>query len=271
MRNPSGSSAEPDFGVASIARIYDVYLDGTDNLPVDREAAARVIARTPWAKPVAQWNRAFMIRAVEAAVRAGIGQVVDLGCGMPNEPSAFSAAWAIDPGVRVIGVDYDPTVVERALALAGTEGNAIRILRGDVRYPWSLLEELEPLVDWSRPVALVATAVLQFVPDDQDPIGMLRVLSERLAPGSWLVFSHASSDGTAPEVITGVEDAYQSATSPIKYRSDAYIRGFFQGMTLLEPGLVAVQDWRPGADAVCTSDLPGPVVRVAGGVGLLPG
>ncbi|WP_433187017.1 SAM-dependent methyltransferase [Actinoallomurus sp. CA-150999] len=267
---PAGD-AEPDPGVASVARIYDAYLDGTDHFPVDEEAAARVIARTPWAKPVARFNRAFMVRAVENAARAGIRQIVDIGCGMPNDPSAFSAAWGVDPGILVVGVDNDPMVVARGRSSALTRGRGA-LLRGDALDPWAILEDLEPLVDWSRPVALVVTAVLQFVPDDKDPWGLLRVLRGPMAPGSRLVLSHSSTEGTAPEVVAGVEDAYQGATAQIKYRSDERILAFFEGMTLLDPGLVAVQDWRPGTDrwAGEIPDAPGSVVRVAGAVGVLP-
>ncbi|MDN3354373.1 SAM-dependent methyltransferase [Actinomadura sp. DC4] len=272
MRNQPKRSAgdiEPDTDVPSVARIYDAYLDGKDHFPVDDEAVARVVAKTPWAKPVARFNRAFMVRAVETAARAGIRQIVDVGCGMPNEPSAFSAARSVDPGIHVIGVDNDPMVLALGRSMAHA-GDGIHLVPGDVRDPEAILATLEPFVDWSQPVALVLTAVLQFVPDEKDPLAILRVLRKPMAPGSWLLLSHSSTDGTAPEVVAGVEGAYEGVTAQIKYRSDERILAFFEGMTLLEPGLVAVQDWRPGRDAVDTSDIPGPVVRLAGAVGVLP-
>jgi SAM-dependent methyltransferase len=252
--------------VASVARIYDAYLDGKDHLPVDRETAERVARATPWAKPAARYNRMFMVRAVEDAVRAGIRQVVDIGCGMPTEPSSFSVARAADPSTAVVGFDNDPAVLARA---RGLEAGGVRILEGDIRDPRRIAAELEPLVDWARPVALVATAVLQFVPDELDPVGLLRVLSDRLSPGSRLVFSHSSTDGTDPGAVAGVEAVYgRSATAPITYRSDEKIMEFLAGMRLLEPGLVAVQDWL-GPDA--PPPPPGPAVRVAAAVGVVDG
>nr|BFE38169.1 SAM-dependent methyltransferase [Actinomadura rugatobispora] len=263
---PSHLAPGIDPHVASIARIYDAYLDGKDHLPVDRETAERVARRTPWAKPAARYNRMFMVRAVEDAVRGGIRQVVDIGSGMPTEPSSFSVARAVDPATVVVGFDNDPAVLARA---RGLEDQGVRILEGDIRDPRRIAAGLEPLIDWTRPVALVATAVLQFVPDRLDPVGLLRVLSDRLSPGSRLVFSHSSTDGTAPEVVAGVEEVYgRSATAPITYRSDERIMEFLAGMRLLEPGLVAVQDWlgpdRPAPPA-------GPAVRVAAAVGVLDG
>ncbi|MFD0689955.1 SAM-dependent methyltransferase [Actinomadura fibrosa] len=256
----------PDPGVASIARIYDAYLDGEDHLPIDRETAERVARRTPWAKPAARYNRAFMARAVEDAVRAGIRQVVDIGCGMPTEPSSFSAARAADPSAVVVGFDNDPAVLARAERMRDA---GVRVLEGDIREPDRIVEALEPLIDWSRPVALVATAVLQFVPDELDPAGLLRVLSGRLSAGSRLVFTHSSTDGTAPEVVAGVEEVYgRGATAPITYRSDERIMEFLAGTRLLDPGLVAVQDWL-GPDLPAPPD--GPAVRLAAAVGVVPG
>ncbi|MBX6769031.1 MAG: SAM-dependent methyltransferase [Actinomadura rubrobrunea] len=260
-------------GPASVARMYDFYLGGKDNYEVDRETADRILAKAPWIRPVARHNRHFLARAVLHCVEEGVRQVIDIGTGFPTSPSPWEVAWTIDPGTRVIGVDNDATVLAHARAHA----HQAQIVHGDLRDPEAIIDRLDEdgLVDWSRPVALTLVAVLHFLTDDDDPAGCIRAFRTRMAPGSRLVISHISRDGTPPDVIETIEREYRAnAAAPLVFRTNEQVANLFDGFTLEEPGLVPVEDWRP--NPVFTPDLSGldaaataPLVQGVGAVGVL--
>ncbi|GLW67336.1 hypothetical protein Arub01_55790 [Actinomadura rubrobrunea] len=175
---------------ASVARMYDYYLGGKDNYEVDREAAERILAKASWLRPIARHNRWFLARAVRHCLKSGIRQVVDIGTGFPTSPSPWEVARDIAPETRVIGVDNDETV------LAHARTRQVEIIKGDLRDPNAILDRLDGLVDWSRPVALTLAAVLHFLTEDDDPAGCVRAFRNTMAPGSRLVISHISRDGT---------------------------------------------------------------------------
>ncbi|MFI7608085.1 SAM-dependent methyltransferase [Micromonospora sp. NPDC049366] len=243
-----GGEAKP----ATAARIYDYYLGGTYNFPADREAAEKMMQVLPLGPKLAQTNRAFLRRAVRHLAESGVRQFLDIGSGIPTEGNVHEIVQQVAPDARVVYVDLDPVAVAESLELL--DGNAhADAIRGDLRDPQSILShpQVRALIDFDRPVALILAAVLHFVPDDEvayDAVGRLRAA---LAPGSYLVMSHATADeGERPQDDLDVaHEIYRQRTAtPLGLRSRSQLERFFAGLDLVEPGLVWLPQWRPAPD-----------------------
>jgi hypothetical protein len=253
------------------ARIYDYLLDGKDNYPADREVAEQLVAIAPVTRDVIQDNRAFLRRAVRLLTReAGIRQFIDLGSGLPTQGNVHEIAQAIAPDARVVYVDNDAMVVTHSRALLAGE-NTLAI-QGDLREPDVILghPEVRELLDFDQPIALLLVAILHFIPDDQDPLGITARFRDALPSGSYLAISHATRDvpvrpdmsaEVMAEMGSRVERLYQQTTAYISTRTHAQVEQFFDGFDLLNPGLVEIQLWRPDDS---NSMLPG---GFYGGVG----
>jgi hypothetical protein len=228
------------------ARMYDYFLGGYDNYEVDRAAAEQVLAIGPEVRTIARANRAFMRRAVRFVTGAGIRQIVDIGTGIPTSPNTHEVARSVSPDVRVAYVDNDPIVAAHAGArLTNTPGTAF--FPGDVRDPESILAHpvLRGLIDFDQPVALLLVAVLHFVRDDEDPAAIVAKLTEALPSGSYLVLSHVTRDFAADERADDAARVYDKATASLSLRRYADILPLFDGLALIEPGLVQAPLWRP--------------------------
>ncbi|MBO3751656.1 SAM-dependent methyltransferase [Streptosporangiaceae bacterium NEAU-GS5] len=223
--------------------MYDYYLSGKDNYAADRAAAEEVIARFPLTREIARANRAFLGRAVRfLAAEAGIGQFIDLGAGLPTQDNVHQVAQRANPDARVVYVDCDPVVLVHARAILARDGQT-EAIPGDVRVPAEILGDcdLHALLDLSRPVALLLVAVLHFIPDEEGPHAAVKTLMEALVPGSYLVVSHVEY---RPELVEAA-GVYKRANAPVVLRTPEEIGTFFEGLTLVEPGLVNVRSWRP--------------------------
>jgi hypothetical protein len=261
--------------VPNPARIYDYLLGGKDNYPADREVADQVVAIAPVARDVVQDNRAFLRRAVRFLTReAGIRQFIDLGSGLPTQGNVHEIAQAIAPEARVVYVDNDAMVVTHSRALLA--GDNTLAVQADLREPGATLghPEVRELIDFDQPIALLLVAILHFLPDDQDPLGIVARFREALPAGSYLAISHGTRDVPArpdmsaeamSEMGARVERLYQQTTASIVTRSRAQVERFFDGFELVDPGLVEIQRWRPDDER---SLLPG---GFYGGVGRKPG
>ncbi|CAL9336269.1 hypothetical protein SUDANB32_00170 [Streptomyces sp. enrichment culture] len=192
---PTGTPPTPprtDTSRAQPARVYDWLLGGKDNYPVDEAVGRRL---PPQAKDAARQNRAFMHRAAAWLADRGVDQFLDIGTGIPTEPNLHQIVQRVVPAARIVYVDNDPVVLRHAEALlvSSPEG-ATEYVQADVREPGEILRHARDVLDLSRPVALSLIALLHFLPDDQDPQGIVRELVDALPPGSHLVLSHAASD-----------------------------------------------------------------------------
>ncbi|MEU3959599.1 SAM-dependent methyltransferase [Streptomyces buecherae] len=246
------------------ARMYDYYLGGKDNYEIDREAAERVIAMAPEARPSARANRQFLLRAVQHAVRQGVRQIIDIGTGIPTSPNTHEAARQIAPDVRVAYVDNDPIVATHAEArLTNTPG--VGFLLADARQPRHILDHstVRKLIDFDQPVAVLLLAVLHFVKDEEDPAGIVAALRDALPAGSFLVLSHGTGD--FHRAGADASEVYRAATASLHLRDRPAVEALFAGFDLLEPGVVQASRWRPEAPAAEAQDS-----RVAfyGGVGV---
>jgi hypothetical protein len=242
--------------------MYDYYLGGKDHFPADREAAERVIAAFPQARALARANRQFLERAVKFLSGQGIRQFIDLGTGLPTSPNVHEVAQEIQQDARVAYVDNDPVVTVHSRALCGKD-IGVTVIDGDIRQPEAVLTnpELTGGIDLSQPVALLCVAVLHFITEDEEPQKIVAALRRRIVPGSYLVISHAATDGADKNTIDKITDAYMEATSPAVLRTESAIRDLFTGLDLVEPGLTDVARWR------CTEPAATGQIRVLGGVG----
>jgi hypothetical protein len=234
----------------SSARMYDYYLGGKDNFPVDREAAQRVYEAAPGGDVVAQVaraNRAFLVRAVDYLVGQGVTQFLDLGTGIPTSPSVHEVARKTDPHARVVYVDHDPIVLTHNRALLATDEGVTTVLR-DLRAPDKVLNdpEVTAVIDFDRPVGLLMIAVLHFV-EPALAAAVVRNYTRALAAGSHLAVSVATREGVDPAAIASAEAVYRNTDTPIYFRTRAQAEELLDGLTLIDPGLVQVSHWR-GSD-----------------------
>lgn len=230
------------------ARMYDYYLGGNTNYEVDREAAEAVIRRFPAIRTVARVNRAFVHRSARHLARhKGVRQFLDIGTGIPTAPNLHEVVQAETPDARITYVDNDPIVLVYADSLLrGSPEGATGYVEADVRDPARLMEAVrrEGCLDLTQPVGLSLNAVLHFVPDDRHPYDTVRTLVEQLAPGSYLTISHCTPDFD-PDAWAGIVDIYAKGGTPVQVRSRDEVRDFFQGLELLEPGVVVAHQWHP--------------------------
>jgi SAM-dependent methyltransferase len=235
-----------DVTVPNVARIYDYLLGGKDNFAADREAGEELRSLLPDAEIACRENRRFLRRAVRyLASDSGIGQFIDIGSGLPAASNTHEIAQTIRPDARVAYVDYDPVVVAHGRALLGSSPG-VAVIDADLRRPGVIVgsQPLADLVDFSAPVAIVLAAVLHFIPDNDDPYGIVDILKSVMAPGSYLVISHATQDSISREETLGGMSVYDKASAPIVPRTYGGVLKFFDRMDLVDPGLVNISEWR---------------------------
>jgi SAM-dependent methyltransferase len=179
---------------------------------------------------------------------AGVRQFLDIGTGLPVPDNTHEIAQRIAPESRVMYVDNDPIVMahSRALTIGNPRGRT-GYLEADLREPSAILEapEIRSVIDFHQPVALLLVAVLHFLHDDDQARSIVRRLLDALPGGSYLVASNLTMDYAGPEQIAKHEQLYASGRSDARARSSAEFGSFFAGLDLVEPGIVAVSDWRP--------------------------
>jgi hypothetical protein len=234
--------------VAHPARIYDYWLGGKDNYAADREAAKQAIAANPGIVFDVRANRAFLARAVSyLAAECGIRQFLDLGTGLPTARNTHEVAQSVAPDSRIVYVDSDPIVLTHARALlTSTPEGATAYLDADLRQLDQVLTAAAQTLDFSQPVAVMMLIVLHLIPDSDDPYGIVARLMDSLAPGSYLVITHPASD-IKPAAIAEMTRRINARLGPARgtMRDRSEITRFFEGLELLEPGVVQPQRWRP--------------------------
>jgi SAM-dependent methyltransferase len=263
MERPSWAPAGIEVDRPSIARVYDYMLGGFHNFTADRELVDRIRELMPEVPLVARANRRFMTRAVQYCLSVGVRQFLDLGSGIPTAGNVHEVTRA-DPGARVIYVDVDPVAVAHSEAiLRGDEQAAV--IQADLREPKRILEdpELQRLIDLDQPVALLAVSVLHFIPDAEDPAGLIAGFGRPLAPGSHLILSHGTEDGPPRSQIPQVRQLYERTVADATARTRDEVLAMFGDFELVPPGLTWVAQWAaPGA-----ADLPPAPEEVFGAYG----
>jgi hypothetical protein len=241
-----------DASVAHQARVYDYMLGGKDNYAADRAAVEAALQIDPGSAATARANRAFLGRAVRyLAAEAGIRQFLDIGTGIPTAGNTHEVAQAVAPQSRVVYVDYDPIVLAHARALLTShEAGATEYIEADLRDTGAILGRARQLLDFSRPVAVTLLALLHAIPDSDDPYGVVARLVDAVPSGSYLAISQLGSDLYDPEALARLKGiAIQMSRQQLATRSREQVARFFEGMDLMEPGLVRAEDWRPDPEA----------------------
>ena len=236
-----------DPSVAHIARIQDYWLGGKDHFEADRIAGDEAIAQLPDMVASVRNTRAFLGRTVRFLTEEqGIRQFLDVGTGIPTAANTHEVAQRIAPESRIVYVDNDPMVLAHARALlTSTADGMCSYIDADIREPDKILAAAAEVIDFARPVAVVLMAVLQFVPDADDPYGLVRRLMAAVPDGSYLVISHPAADIQAAAMAGMATRLNKLMAQQVKPRSKAEVTAFFDGLDLVEPGVVRCPEWRP--------------------------
>ena len=236
-----------DPSVAHIARIQDYWLGGKDHFEADRVAGDEAIAQLPDMVASVRNTRAFLGRTVRFLTEEkGIRQFLDVGTGIPTAANTHEVAQRIAPESRIVYVDNDPMVLAhaRALLTSSPEGKCSYI-DADIREPQKIVSAAADVLDFTKPIGVVLMAVLQFVPDDDDPYGLVRRLMATVPGGSYLVISHPASDIQAAAMAGMATRLNQLMAQRVKPRTREAVTAFFDGLELVEPGVIRCPEWRP--------------------------
>jgi len=243
LSGPRRIPPEIDIRKPSAARVYDAILGGKDNFPWDRAVAAAVIAAFPQAATSAALNRQVLERAVRYLHSRGIDQFLDLGSGLPTARNTHEIARELNPRALVAYVDNDPIVLTHGRAQL-VDDTATTVVMADVRQPDTILNSpaITAFLDFSRPIGLVLNGVIHHLSDDEDPHGVVTKLTSALAPGSYLQLTHFS---TAAPAAAALERVLMRSVGSGRLRSADEITAFFDGLELVDPGVVFLPEWRP--------------------------
>jgi S-adenosyl methyltransferase len=253
------------------ARVYDYLLGGTTNFEPDRIAAqqqAAAFGGLDAARAAIRANRVFLGQVVRyLAGPAGVRQFLDIGTGIPGDDNVHAVAQQVAPDARIAYVDNDPIVLAHAHQLLAPDGSTSFVL-SDLDDPADIVRQAGDTLDFDQPVALLLIALLHHFPDDADPYGKVAELVEALPSGSYLALSHMASD-IDPETMSALENSVpEAAQYRFAMRSRGEVTAFFEGLDLVEPGVVRVDEWQP-------ADLDPPAEKAVpahhwGGVGRKP-
>jgi SAM-dependent methyltransferase len=251
----------------SAARIYDYMLGGYHNFEVDRLVGEKLLEIHPDARLAAQACRAFLRRVVNFLVEQGIDQFLDIGSGIPTVGNVHQIAQEANPAARVVYVDIDRVAVAHSQAMLEDNPNATAIW-GDANYPEQILNhaEVRSLLDFSQPAAVLFVTFLHYITDDDQALNTVRAFRDALAPGSYIAISHGTPDNAPPGTTEGAEKLSATTPTPSKYRPRPEILKFFDGLELVEPGLVYIPLWHPEGPDDPFLDRPEEVLNW-GGVG----
>ncbi|MGW1758766.1 SAM-dependent methyltransferase [Streptomyces mirabilis] len=250
------------------ARIWNYWLGGGDYYEVDRAAGERIRQLHPGIGDYARADRLFLGRAVRHLVIAcGIRQFLDIGTGLPTADNTHEVAQRLAPDARIVYVDNDPLVLAHARALlTSTPEGRTDHLDEDLRNVDAILERAARTLDLSEPVGLMLLGVVIFIGDDAEAYDIVRRLLEELPSGSHLVLSHTITSPATPDVDAAVSYWNQHGTPCITQRTPEAVARFFDGLDLLEPGVVSCSRWRPQP----TDGDESAEVAMFGGVGRKP-
>lgn len=245
MSRPSWAPQDIDLDRPSGARVYDYFLGGAHNFAVDRELAGMIASMTPDIGDTMRANRAFLRRVVRRLVDDRITQFLDIGSGIPTVGNVHEVAQQADPSCRVVYVDVDPIAVSHSRAiLDGNPGTVV--IQADARDVEQIVADpdVRGLLDFDRPIAVLVLGVLHFVPDGDDPAGIVARLRGSVPAGSTLALVNVTHEDQPPEVIEAQKLSSRTGT-PIFLRSRAELLAQFDGWDLVEPGLVHLPLWHP--------------------------
>lgn len=259
---------------ASIARVYDAFLNGKDNYEIDREVLRRVQQVAPEAVRLGLDNRDFLIRVTRfIASQTGITQFLDCGSGLPTAENTHQVAQRIQPDARVVYIDNDPVVLAHGRALL-EENDQTHLSAADIFEPHQILDDqiVRRYLDFSEPIALFQLGTLHHYDGERSPQNIMAEYIDALPSGSYVAISHFFDPQTTPELSELARKMEQvflhSPMGSGRFRTRAEIEGMFPGLELVDPGLVPCVDWWPDGPQIKPVE---PVQRcIVGAVGRKP-
>ncbi|MEE6262858.1 SAM-dependent methyltransferase [Plantactinospora sonchi] len=259
----SPPSSKLDTTVPHSARIWNYWLGGKDHFAVDRAAGDEVIKHIPDIPIGAKSERAFLKRVVRFLVEnAGIRQFLDVGTGLPSADNTHQVAQSLDPRCRVVYIDNDPLVMVHARALlTSAPGGICDYVEADLRQPDTILASARQTLDFSQPIGLMLLGVVNHLMDDDEAHGSVAQLVQAMPTGSYLVLTHSTAEIHGEPMLRVMRETTERGGTPIRARTKTELERFFDGLDLLEPGVVTCSRWRPDPE----SDEP--EVYLFGGVG----
>jgi hypothetical protein len=236
-----------DTTVPSPARMWNYWVGGKDHFAADREAADRIRAAMPALPAIARSVRAFLIDIVHSlTVDYGVRQFLDIGTGLPTADNTHDVAQRAATESRIVYADYDPVVLTHARALlTSTPEGKTDYIQADLRDTDAILTAAARTLDFSQPVAVMLLAVLHFIPDADDPYGIVKKLMDAVPAGSFLVVCHAPSDINPEEIAEMTRRYNESGAEQMRPRSREEIMRFFEGLEMIPPGLAPLSEWMP--------------------------
>ena len=255
--DPVGADEPPSFdtSVAHVARVYDYWLGGKDNYAADRLAGDQAIQAYPDIVFSVRANRAFLARTVRhLGGQAGINQFLDIGTGIPTANNTHEVAQSVVPNCRVVYVDSDPVVLAHARALLVSSPQGVtNYIDADLRDTGTILAQAAQTLDFSRPIAIMLMAILQHIDNADDPYAIVAKLLDAVPPGSYLALSHPAADIEAEAMGQMAQRLNKLMAEKVTFRSRAEVARLFDGLEMVEPGLVRVQQWRPDTESEAKS------------------
>jgi O-methyltransferase involved in polyketide biosynthesis len=259
--NSSQVPPEVNTNVPQTARIWNYWLGGKDNFPVDRQVGDQVLEAFPAIVENARASRAFLVRAVRyLAGEAGIRQFLDIGTGLPTANNTHQVAQAVAPECRIVYVDNDPIVLTHARALlTSTPEGATDYIDADLRDPDTILQQAARTLDFTQPIAIMLMGILGHIAEDEQAQSIVKRLLGGVPAGSYLTMNDGTD--TSQEVVEAARIWNESANPTYHLRSPDRIARFFDGLELVEPGVVSPPRWRPEPSA---SGLPAEIDSACG-------
>jgi hypothetical protein len=263
MNRPNWAPIEVDVTRPSVARVYDFYLGGSHNFESDRAFARVVLRQYPELITITRDNRAFLRRAVLFLCARGIDQFLDLGSGIPTAGNVHEVAHSVNPSARVVYVDHDPVAVLHSRELL-RDTDRVVTLGGDLREPQVMMREAAGRggLDLTRPIGVLLVSVLHFIADTEHPADLVADYMRAAAPGSYIVLSHARTDGK--QDAADVEEIYKRSPNPMHFRSSPQIAALFGDLTVVDPGVVLMPRWHPELDDDLDRDIDEDYPALAG-------
>ncbi|MBT2230070.1 SAM-dependent methyltransferase [Nonomuraea sp. NEAU-A123] len=247
MSDEARWSAGIDSSTPNLARMHDYFIGGKDNFAVDREAAEAVLATAPEVRVMAQEHQAFHVRVIRFLVEQGLTQFINLGSGLPSDLNTHELVRSRTPDARVVYVDNDPVVLAHGRAILA-KGPRTAVVKGGIMHPAALLADpdLREVIDLDQPVAVLLFGVLQYIPDGSDPFRRVAELRDALPVGSHIVITHVVFD-SRPEAAEPIVSIYRKMLGQADggARTRETVLPFFDGLELVDPGLVYVREWQP--------------------------
>jgi S-adenosyl methyltransferase len=242
------SSAEIDTTVSHSARIWDYWLGGKENYPVDRELGDQIAQVLPDIVEQARADRLFLGRAVRFLAEEGVRQFLDIGTGLPTVDNTHEVAQSVAAESRIVYVDNDPLVLAHARALlTSTPEGATDYLDADLNDPDAILAGAAVTLDFTKPVAITMLGVLWHVMDDDKAHSIIDRLLREVSSGSYLAIAHPTIEVTGEKMAEAIRQWNVYGTPPGRHRTREEITRLFDGLELVDPGVVSATRWRPEA------------------------